>query len=346
MAAPLVGRGHRRGLAHRRMLDARGLHLERPDPVTGRDDHVVGAAGVPVVTVCILLGRVLGVEPVAAEGLLRLLGAVPVAERVMRVGPRAQTDLAPLALRDRPLVLVQDLHVPAGHGPSHRALAHLHEGVVRDQWIRLRQAVEVEHGDPVLVAEPADRLRVQRLTGGADDPEVLRVPAAGVGDAHHRPHRGGSREHVRRPVLRQHGELLLGVEASFPLEDELRRTKAPRPDQRRDARGPGPLPHAVEQLAVVEIVAVDELLVPEDVAMRVQDALCQAGRAGGVIELGGVIRRGVDGLEVRRRAASRSSSSTITCSTRSRSTRSALSALVTSTFAWESVMRCRIPSSP
>src|SRR3954462_2824060 len=127
VAAHLVGRGDRRRLLDRRMLEARRLHLERADPVAGGDDHVVGPPRVPDVAVLLLHRGVLRVEPVAAEDLLGVLRAVPVAERAVRVRPRPQADLAALALRDRPLVLVEDLDVPARHRPSHRALANLHE---------------------------------------------------------------------------------------------------------------------------------------------------------------------------------------------------------------------------
>ena len=81
----------------------------------------------------------------------------------MRVRARAEADLAALALRDGLLVLVEDLHVPARHRLAHRALAHLHERVVRDERVRLGEPVVVEHRDAVLLAEPADRLGVQRL---------------------------------------------------------------------------------------------------------------------------------------------------------------------------------------
>jgi hypothetical protein len=46
----------------------------------------------------------------------------------------------------------------------------------------------------------------------------------------------------------------------------------------------------VEELAVLDLVAVEELLVREDVAMRVDDALGQAGRAARVVQLRRVIR--------------------------------------------------------
>src|SRR6266540_6501808 len=91
VAAQLVRRGDRRRFAHPGMLEAHGLDLERADPVTGRDDHVVGAAFVPDVPVIVLASRVLRVEPLAAEHLVALARPVPVAEREVRVraGPEA-----------------------------------------------------------------------------------------------------------------------------------------------------------------------------------------------------------------------------------------------------------------
>ena len=102
-------------------------------------------------------------------------------------------------------------------------------------------------------------------------------------------------------MLGQHRELLLGVEAALALEDELRRAEPPRAEQRRDPRRPRPLAHAVEELALAHVVAVDELLVGEQVAVRVQDALREPGRPGRVVELGRVVGRGVDRLESGRR---------------------------------------------
>ena len=52
------------------------LDLERADPVTGGDDHVVGAALVPEVAVLVLDGGVLRVEPLAAEHLFASASAV------------------------------------------------------------------------------------------------------------------------------------------------------------------------------------------------------------------------------------------------------------------------------
>ena len=253
------------------------------------------------------------------------VGTVPVAERVVRVRARPQADLAALALRDRPLVLVEDRHLPAGHRLAHRALADLHEREVRAQRIGLGEPVVVEHGDAVLVAEPADRLRVQRLAGRADDPELLRVAGPGVGDRHHRADRGRRPEHVGDPVAGEEVELLVRIEAALALVDGLHRAVAPRPEQRRDPGRPCPLAHAVEQLAVLDVVAVDELLVGEDVAVGVEDALGQPGRPRRVVQLRRIVGGGVDAPRTpSSRCASRSSSRISTCSTSERSMRSAL----------------------
>ena len=108
-----------------------------------------------------------------------------------------------------------------------------------------------------------------------EHPAVLEAAAVASPD----PQRGRRREHVRDLVLRELPELLLGVEAALARVDELHRAVAPRAEQRADPRGPGPLAGAVEELAVAHVVAELELLVREQVAVRVQDALREAGGA-------------------------------------------------------------------
>jgi hypothetical protein len=61
----------------------------------------------------------------------------------------------------------------------------------------------------------------------------------------------------------------------------------------------------VEALAVLDVVAVDELLVAEDVAVGVHDALRHSGRARRVVELGRILGRRVGGLEVGRQPGQR-----------------------------------------
>ena len=63
------------------------------------------------------------------------------------------------------------------------------------------------------------------------------------------------------------------VEAAGSPVDVLDCSEPPRPEQRRDPGGPRPFAHPVESLAVLDLVAVGEILVAEDVAMGVDDAL-------------------------------------------------------------------------
>ena len=271
------------------MLEADGLDLERADAVARRDDHVVGAALVPDVAVFVLSRRVFRVEPVAAEVGRRVVRPVPVAERVVRIRARAQADFAPLAARNGLLVLVEDRHLPAGHRLAHRALPHVHERVVADERIRLGQPVVVEHRDAVLLPEPADRFRVQRLSGRADAPEHLRVATSRVLDRHHRAHRRRRREDVRHLVPTEELELPVRIEARLAAIDALGRAEPPRAEQGRNARGPCPLAHAVEYLVLADVVTVNELLVGKDVAVGVQYPLRQPRRPRGVVELRRVV---------------------------------------------------------
>src|SRR4051794_326430 len=258
------------------MLDARRFHLEGADPVAGGDDHVVGTAGVPDVSVLVELCGVLRVEPVAAEYLLGVLGPVPVADGVVRVRARAQTDLAALTRWKRLLVLVEDGHVPARHRAAHGTLSHLDGREVAAQRVALREAVVVEDREPVLLSEPADDLRVERLACRAHVPEALhRKALSGIGYASHRPQRGGSGEHALHAAFREEAELLLGVEAALARVYERGGSIPPGAEQGTDAGSPRPLTHAVEQLAVLHVVAELELLVTQQIAVRVQDALGQ-----------------------------------------------------------------------
>lgn len=136
----------------------------------------------------------------------------------------------PLVRGDLVVVLVEDPDVPAGHRPSHRSFADFHPGEVPDERIRLGQPVVVEHRYSVLLPEPPNRFRIERLTGRADSAEPARVAGAGVGNGHHRAHRGRGREDVRDLVPREEVELLVRVEAAFTLVDALNGTEPPGPE--------------------------------------------------------------------------------------------------------------------
>ena len=287
------------------MLETDGLDLEGSDPVPRRDDHVVRATDVPEVAVLVLHRGILGVKPLAVEGLAPCLLVSPVAERIVRIRARPQTDLAARAALDGLLVVVEELNVPARHRQAHRSFADVEERIVGDERIRLGQAVEVEHGDAVVVAEPADRLRVQRLSRRADAAKRLWIARAGVLDRHHRAHRRRRREHVRHLVAAEKIELLVRVETGFAPVDTLQRSQPPRTEERRDPRRPRPLAHAVKAFAVLHLVAIHEFLVGEDVAVGMHDPLRKTGRPRGVVELRWVVGRRRFADAVGRRARER-----------------------------------------
>ena len=95
------------------------------------------------------------------------------------------------------------------------------------------------------------------------------------------------------------------IEPRLAPVDALHRAEPPWAEQRRDPRRPRPLAHAVELLAVLDLVAVGELLVGQDVPVRVHDPLCEPGRARRVVELGWIVRRRVLTDEVGRRRRQR-----------------------------------------
>ena len=70
------------------------------------------------------------------------------------------------------------------------------------------------------------------------------------------------------------------VEAGLPHVHALHGSEPPRREEGCDPRRPRPLSHPVEQLPVADVVAVDELLVGEDVPVGVEDPLRQPGRPG------------------------------------------------------------------
>ena len=92
----------------------------------------------------------------------------------------------------------------------------------------------------------------------------------------------------------------MGVETALSLVDVLHGAQSPWAEQRADPGSPGPLAHPVKALAVLDVVAVAELLVREDVAVGMDDTLGEAGGAGGVVQLGRIIRERVDGVKVAR----------------------------------------------
>ena len=141
-------------------------------------------------------------------------------------------------------------------------------------------------------------------------------------------------------------KLAVGIEAGLALVDESSGAEAPGTEQRADTRRPGPLPHPVEALAVLHVVAELELVVGEEVSVGMDDALGESRGAGGVVELRGILGGGVDrpeaiglGGEQGRYIDDDRAVPRVARSGR-------LAASVTSTVGSESSTRWAIPSSP
>ena len=116
-------------------------------------------------------GDVLGVEPLASGP---TPGAPPPrcsSSRAGSAGSSARAGRSRRARVRRGSVLIEDLHV-SGMGLPIDPSRTSRNGSWRPAG-RTRSPVVVEHGDAVLLAEPADRLRVERLAGAADDAELL-----------------------------------------------------------------------------------------------------------------------------------------------------------------------------
>src|SRR4029079_2443307 len=87
-------------------------------------------------------------------------------------------------------------------------------------------------------------------------------------------------------------ELPVRVEAGFAAVDALQRSQPPGAEERGDPRCPRPLAHAVKSLAILDLMAVDELFVREDVPVGMHDALRKSRRPRGVVELRRVVGEG------------------------------------------------------
>src|SRR4029079_7233328 len=139
------------------VLEQGALHLERPDPVGGRQDHVVRPASEPEVAVLVTDRPVAGHVPVATVDGRRLLGRVPVSgEQRGRVS--AQGDVALLAGWALLAVEADYAYVVARRGEPHRPGPDLRAREVADQQRVLGLPVAVVNRPAERVLERSDHL--------------------------------------------------------------------------------------------------------------------------------------------------------------------------------------------
>src|SRR5216684_2887909 len=105
-------------LEHRRMLDQRVFDFDRTDPDAANLEHVVAAAGVPQKAVLVFGVLVASTDPLAFDGVARLVVLVPVARTR---GVALNEQVADFADRHRLTVIVEDPRLVARYGFARRA---------------------------------------------------------------------------------------------------------------------------------------------------------------------------------------------------------------------------------
>ena len=289
-----------RGLGDGRVLDQRGLDLERPDAVGRGGDHVVVAALEPEVAVAVAPRLVARVVPAVAERPgVRVRVPVVSAEQADRgrVGD-LHGDRADHVVGRRPAVLAEHVDRPARDRGAHRPRPHRHAAVVGDQERGLGLPVAVVHGQAAGALLPgADDLRVQRLAGAGAVPQDGQVVLGEVG-LHEQPverRRGAERGD---PRLADDVQDRVGVGlAERDLDDRrplVPLAEEPAPGGLRPARvGDRPVPVARPQV----VPEARRRHVPEPVVLGVEHHLRIAHRAAGEEEDERVVGRGGGGLE-------------------------------------------------
>src|SRR5262245_2714074 len=159
---------HHRRLQHGGMAHQRRFHLDGRDPDAADLQHVIGASAVPEVAVLVLVILVARLDPCAEERLLGLVVLVPV---VRHRGVAFDAQVADLAARDRPALVVDDRELVAGYGQARRAGARPPRAV-RDEDVpdlSGANAVDDLHAEPLAPAR--EELVGQRLAGRYAEPE-------------------------------------------------------------------------------------------------------------------------------------------------------------------------------
>src|SRR5882757_1643858 len=271
-----VGYAHHAGLSDSGMFPQGALDLERAHSLAGGLDDVVGSALEPEVPVLVDGRVVVGAVPLAAEYLRGLLRPSPVPERILRVRPRTQANLARFTHRDTLPGAVQHGYIPAGQWSPHGARLHRDPGEVSDQWIGLRRTVVVENRHAELFSEPVDQIGGERLVGTTHHPERLRIPLPGVGCGRAQlAQEGRIDQGVRDTIARGGLEQADRVETGGRTVDELNRTGTQWAHQL--GHGPRPLASAVEHVSWPQVMAHVELVMSEQRAVCMHDALCRPG---------------------------------------------------------------------
>src|SRR5690242_957652 len=127
-AAQRVGTRNSRGFHHRRMLEQRALDLAGSDSAAGRNNEIVGAAGIPEIAVAVASGQIAGEVEVAAKrrGLFDWILPVLDHQRRGALGAYPDRDLADLTITRLDVSGAEHANVVARERTPHRACLDFH----------------------------------------------------------------------------------------------------------------------------------------------------------------------------------------------------------------------------
>ncbi len=214
------------------MLHQRRLHLERPDPVGRRDDHVVGAAHEPEIAVLVGDRPVAAVVPVATKRAAGGLRVTPVfaeqPHRALRRDPHRHVAL--LARIQHLAVVVDHAHVEAWRRLAHRTRPHRQAAVVGDQIDRLGLPEAVVDRQTRRLPPDLDHLRVERLTRRHAMAQARPVVAGQVLE-HQRAEHRRRRAERRDPMVAQQPQQQVEVGLATQVPQEVGRPQRPLAEQ-------------------------------------------------------------------------------------------------------------------
>src|SRR5712691_9884092 len=168
--------GNHRGFQDRGMGNERTFHLRGAQPESVDLEEVVRSAGVPEVTVLILIILIAGSEPLAHERLFRFFVLIPVAGAD---GISADPQIANLIRSDGVSVVVDNFRVITGEHFAARASSNLAGAVGNDHVQAFRGAKRIENLDTEALLETLEERCGKRFTRGdrvADTAQVKLFP--------------------------------------------------------------------------------------------------------------------------------------------------------------------------
>ena len=210
------------------MIQKAIFDLAGANSVPGGLEHVVGAPGVPEVSVVVGPGKVTRAAPRPGEFFSRGLGVAPVTDKKDRIGMAVnigarQGDFANLAGRYRPAFVIDDRYPVAGVGPSHASsLGRPFEVTVADQIVHFGLAEHFVGCDAQSLLAPGENRFADALTRAHDASQGEFEVFTRVRNLfHHELERGREQERVRDPVTLEKLKRLLGGKATAGADDRL-----------------------------------------------------------------------------------------------------------------------------